>query len=172
VMAHLRQASRITKLPPAEQFAAAELFRGTMMRHSVIVYRDDGPSHFQPISFAGDNWMRYVPIRMSGTICVQDRLPAAVLINQNHTYSDILMTIDATEMRMLDAIDANRSIGDILEATPTSQQRQRRPDARNFFERLWWHDQVVFDSSRALRPQAPSGRVSSGAQEPVPACSK
>ena len=92
--------------------------------------------------------MSYVPIRMSETICVQDRLPAAVLINQNHTYTDLLMTIDATEKRMFDAIDGARSIGDILKTTP-APPGQRQPDARTFFERLWWHDQVVFDASRS-----------------------
>jgi hypothetical protein len=88
-----------------------------------------------------------VPVRMSETICVQDRLPAAVLINQNHTYTDLLMTIDATEKRMFDAIDGTRSISEIVEATLPSSQGQ--PDARTFFERLWWHDQVVFDASRS-----------------------
>ena len=92
--------------------------------------------------------MSYVPIRMSETICVQDRLPAAVLINQNHTYTDLLMTIDATEKLMFDAIDGTRSIRDILETTP-APPGQRQPDARTFFERLWWHDQVVFDASRS-----------------------
>ena len=91
--------------------------------------------------------MSYVPIRMSETICVQDRLPAAVLINQNHTYTDLLMTIDATEKRMFDAIDGTRSIGEILEATLPSSQGERQP--RTFFEQLWWHDQVVFDASRS-----------------------
>ena len=91
--------------------------------------------------------MSYVPIRMSETICVKDRLPAAVLINQNHTYTDLVMTIDATEKRMFDAIDGTRSIGEILEATLPSSQRQS--DAGTFFERLWWHDQVVFDASRS-----------------------
>ena len=55
---------------------------------------------------------------MSETICVQERLPpgaAAVLINQNHTYTDLFMTISATEKRLFDAIDGNRTIGDILE---------------------------------------------------------
>ncbi len=89
--------------------------------------------------------MSYVPIRMSETICVQDRLPAAVLINQNHTYTDLIMTIDATEKLMFDAIDGSRSIRDILETTG-----QRQPDAGSFFERLWWHDQVVFDVSRCV----------------------
>ena len=152
VMAHIPQASRIAQLPLPEQYAAVELFRGTMVRHSVIVYRDDSPMAFQPISFAGDTWLRYVPIRMAETICVQERLPpgaAAVLINQSHTYTDLLLTIDAAEKRIFDAIDGNRSIGDILELTLPSSGGQGQPDARSFFERLWWHDQVVFDISRS-----------------------
>jgi SAM-dependent methyltransferase len=143
VMARLPQALRIAELEPPAQFAAVELFRGTMVRHSVVVYRDDSP--FQQMSFAGDAWMSYVPIRVTETICVQERLPAGaagVLINQNHTYRDLFMPIDATEKRMFDAIDGQRSIGDILKTTlPQS-------DAGSFFERLWWHDQVVFDTSR------------------------
>src|SRR5271156_96107 len=149
VMARLPQSVRIAELSPAEQFAAVELFRGTMVRHSVIVHRNDSPSPIPPISFADDSWLSYVPIRMSETICVQDRLPAAVLINQNHTYTDLLMTIDATEKRMFDAIDGTRSISEILETTLPSSQGQRQSDARTFFERLWWHDQVVFDATRS-----------------------
>jgi SAM-dependent methyltransferase len=149
VMARLPQSVRIAELSPAEQFAAVELFRGTMVRHSVIVHRNDSPSPIPPISFDGDSWLSYVPIRMSETICVQDRLPAAVLINQNHTYTDLIMTIDATEKLMFDAIDAHRSIRDILKTTPPAPPGQRQPDARSFFERLWWHDQIVFDASRS-----------------------
>jgi SAM-dependent methyltransferase len=149
VMARLPHSVPIAELSPAEQFAAVELFRGTMVRHSVIVHRNDSPSPIPPISFTGDSWMSYVPIRMSETICVQDRLPAAVLINQNHTYTDLVMTIDATEKRMFDAIDGTRSIGEILEASLASSGGQRQPDPRGFFERLWWHDQVVFDASRS-----------------------
>ena len=149
VMAGLPQALQMAELSPAEQFAAVELFRGTMVRHSIIARRDDSPS--QPISFAGDGWMSYVPIRMTETICVQERLPAGaagVLINQNHTYRDLFMPIDATEKRMFDAIDGQRSIGDIfeMERTLPSSPGQRQPDAR-FFERLWWYDQLVFDTS-------------------------
>jgi SAM-dependent methyltransferase len=150
VMARLPEALRMTGLPPAEQFAAVELFRGTMVRHSAIVYRDDSPHPLEPVSFAGDASLNYVPIRTSETICVQERLPAGaagVLINQNHTYTDLLMTIDAAEKRMFDAIDGNLSIGDIAETNLNSSPRQRQLDARTFFERLWWYDQVVFDRS-------------------------
>jgi len=141
----------LTKLPLAEQYAAAELFRGTMVRHSVIAYRDDTPVDSPAISFAGDAWLRYVPIRMPETISVQERLPsgaASVLINKSHTYTDIFLTVNATEKRLFDAIDGNRTIGDILKTTlPTSQGQSQRDAARTFFEKLWWHDQVVFDTS-------------------------
>jgi SAM-dependent methyltransferase len=151
VMAQIPQASQIAQLPLEEQYAVVELFRGTMVRHSVIVYRNDRPRNTHAVSFAGDEWPRYVPIRISDTICVQERLPdgaAAVLINRNHTYRDIFMPINSTEKRLFDAVDGNRTIGEILEGTMTSPERSHQDLARTFFERLWWHDQVVFDASR------------------------
>ena len=140
------------KLAIEDQYATTELFRGTMLRHSVIAHRNDDASGGERISFAGDAWLRYVPIRMPDTVCVRERLPpgaAAVLISQSHTYHDIYLPIDATEMRIVDSIDGDRSIGDIIGQTlPASQQAPPNAVARAFFERLWWHDQVVFDVSR------------------------
>jgi SAM-dependent methyltransferase len=155
VMAQIPQASRIAQLSLEEQYAAVELFRGTMVRHSMVVYQDDNPGDSQQVSFAGDTWLDYVPIRMSDTICVQERLPAgaaAVLINQNHTYRDIFMPIDSTEKSLLDAINGKCSIGDIVKKTlPSSQGNLQLDMARPFFERLWWYDQVVFDASQQHR---------------------
>jgi SAM-dependent methyltransferase len=152
VMTQVPQGSRIGRLPPAEQYAVAELFRGTMARHSLVVYRSDSPGTAEPISFSGDAWRGYVPIRMADTICVQERLPpgaAGVLINRTHTYRDLLMPISATEKRWLDAIDGQRCIGEIVEDKfSTSQSEQQIDAARAFFQRLWWYDQVVFDASR------------------------
>lgn len=151
VMAQIPQATRMAKLPAAEQYAAVELFRGTMVRHSCIAYRNDSPDRNQDVSFAGNAWLGYVPVRMPDTSCVQERLPpgaAAVLINQNHTYTDLVMAIGAIEKGWLDAVDGNRSIGDILEnRAPDSQKEMLLDKARAFFERLWWYDQVVFDAS-------------------------
>jgi SAM-dependent methyltransferase len=143
-IANIPQASRIAQLPLVDQYAAAELFRGTMVTHSMVLYRND-VSNLQLVSFAGDAWLSYVPIRMSDTICVQERLPpgaAAVLINQNHTYRDLVMRIDSTEKSLFDAIDGNSSIRDIVQRTLPSSQSV----ARRVFERLWWHDQVVFQT--------------------------
>jgi SAM-dependent methyltransferase len=152
VMANIPQASRMAQLPLAEQYAAVELFRGTMIRHSVIAYRDDSPGAPQAIDFGGDAWPGYVPIRMADTICIQERLPAgaaAVLINRTHTYTDLIMPIDTTEKRMFDAIDGKRSIGEITRRMAPSSRKQSPLDlARAVFERLWWYDEVVFDSSR------------------------
>ncbi len=143
-IANIPQASRIAQLPFEEQYATVELFRGTMVTHSAVLYRNDSPDR-QRVSFAGDAWLNYVPIRMSDTICVQERLPpgaAAVLINQNHTYRDLVMPIDSTEKCLFDAIDGNSSIGGILQKTLRSSQNV----ASDFFERLWWYDQVVFQT--------------------------
>jgi len=155
VIAKIPQATRMAHLSLAEQYAAIELFRGTMVRHSVIAYRNDSVCNPQHVSFADDAWLDYVPIRMSDTICVQDRLPPgaiAVLINQTHTYRDLVLPIGSTEKRLLDAIDGVRNIGDIVVRTLSSSHRRTDFDtARAFFERLWWHDQVVFDASQQPR---------------------
>jgi len=118
----------------------------------MVAYRDDSPGDAQLISFAGDAWLGYVPLRMPDTICVKERLPpgaAGVLINQTHAYRDLFMPVDSTEKRLFDAIDGNCSIGGIVERTLSSSQTKAQLDmARTFFEKLWWYDQVVFDASR------------------------
>ena len=144
-------APRLAQLSLAEQYAAVELFRGTMVRHSVIAYRNDSPVKAQPIGFAGDDWLDYVPLRMPDTLCIQDRLPpgaAAVLINPTHAYRDLIMPIDSTEKSLFDAIDGVRTIGEVVEGTlPSPQAKPQLELARTFFESLWHYDQVVFDAS-------------------------
>jgi SAM-dependent methyltransferase len=154
VMARIPQATRLKKLSLAEQYAAVELFRGTTVRHSIVAYRNDNPGGSQPVSFAGDAWLRYVPIRMPETICVRDRLPpdaAGVLINQSHTCRDLFLPIDPTEQLLFDTIDGRCSIEEIVARTLVSSHMMAPLDkARTFFEKLWWYDQVVFDTSRLL----------------------
>jgi SAM-dependent methyltransferase len=155
VVAKIPQASRLAELSLADQYAAVELFRGTMVRHSMVVYRNDRPGGSRPVGFDDDTWRGYVPIRMSDTICVQERLPpgaAAVLINRTHTYRDLFMPIDSTEKKLFDAIDGRCSVGDIVQSVSSSLQTKLQLEmARNFFERLWWYDQVVFDASPQTR---------------------
>jgi hypothetical protein len=51
------------------------------------------------------------------------------------------MPIDAAEKRLFDRVDGVRTLGEIADDVPAAM-------ARDFFERLGWWDQVVFDSSR------------------------
>jgi SAM-dependent methyltransferase len=135
----------LNRLPVEQQYAAVELFRGSMVRHSLVAYRDDGPDR-APVDFAGDAWLGYVPLRRPDTVMVQERLQpgaAAVLINRHHSYTDLYLPITAQQKALVDAIDGRRSIGEI------APDPVLRRVARVLFEGLWWYDQVVFDLSRA-----------------------
>lgn len=146
VMSRIAAVLRMAALPPASQYAAAELFRGTMTHHSVIACRDDEARAEPVISFADEAWRQYIPIRSSEALYVQERLPVgavALLANRGHATSDTRLPINARERRLLEAVDGRCSIGELL-----SQQTHASDDAvRAFFERLWWHDQAVFDAS-------------------------
>lgn len=136
--------ARLTQLSAPEQYAAIELFRGTMLRHSAIVYRDDNPLAAQPIQFADEQWRDYIPHRLPQTICVEEKLPlgaAAVLINQSHTCPDIYLPINQQEKRLLGGIDGQRNIAEITRHTAIKQTDY----VQAFFEKLWWYDQVVFE---------------------------
>ena len=86
--------ARLIALTAEAQYAAIELFRGTMVRHGVVAYRKDRPAQGAPVDFEGEAWLGYTPIRLPDTLAVRDRLPpgaAAVLINRNHTYTDLYL---------------------------------------------------------------------------------
>ena len=80
-----------------------------------------------------------------------DCLPGAagVLLSRYHASPDLILVIDAREKRMFDAIDGRRSIAEIVDSARGDSTW--RHAARVFFERLWWHDQAVFDRSPAQR---------------------
>src|SRR5258705_6498991 len=149
MIAKTPHAARLASLPAPLQHAAVELFRGTMVRHKLIAYRDDRVEESQPINFTGEHWREYVPIPVPWTVCVRERLPpgkVAVLINRSHQFTDLILTVEKNEDRLIGAIDGRRSLGEILEHVGKSLDERQ---ALGFFERLWQYDQVVFDASRA-----------------------
>lgn len=151
VLASIPQAQRMARLPLAEQFAAVELFRGTLLTHSVVAYRDDRPGGSPQPDFTGDACLGFVPILHPDTICVRERLPpgaAAVLINRTHTCRDLVLPISESEMRLFVAIDGRRTVGEIdASSAGAGQDADSSGFARRFFERLWLWDQVVCDTS-------------------------
>lgn len=149
VIKQLPQAGDISRLPTEEQYAVIELFRGTMSRHSAIIYNHEHQNNLHEISFDGNAWLRYLPIRIPDTICIQDRLPAgaaAVLINRAHTCNDLFLVLSEKEKRIFDSIDGQSTIAEIAERTSSlSDQQSHLHLTCKFFEQLWWHDQVVFE---------------------------
>jgi len=144
LMSRLPHSVRMAKISVADQYAAAELFRGNMMRHSAIAYRDDNPD-LPRIGFDGHAWLGYVPIRLPDTLTAREQLPpgiAAILINRTHAYRDICLPVRPHEMQLLEAMDGTRKLREML-----AKPAEREP-ARSLFERLWWHDQIVFDATQ------------------------
>jgi SAM-dependent methyltransferase len=140
-------AARLGSLAPPLQHAAVELLRGTMTKHSFTAYRDDHLGESQPVTFEGDAWRGYVPLRLPWTLCIRDRTPSgsvAVLINRAHTYPDLALPINAAQDRIYAAIDGNRSIDEILQSTAGAADDEQ---ARRFIEQLWEYDQIVFDAT-------------------------
>jgi hypothetical protein len=140
-------AARLASLPPPLQHAAVELLRGTMDKHNFIAYRDDRLAESQPIAFDGRAWLNYVPLRLPWTLCLRERLPAgaaAVLINRAHVYPDLALPLNAAQERVFAAIDGKRTVDDILRsaAGPSGVDQ-----GREFIERLWRYDQIVFDAT-------------------------
>ena len=135
-LSELPHGRRIAEMPVADQYAALELFRGTMVRHSFIAYRADEPP--TDVRFDDDRWRAYVPVRTTTSVAVQDRLPdgvAAALLNRAHTFSDLVLFTTPEQKQIWELIDGHRAIDEIS-------------DDVAFFERLWWHDLIVIDASR------------------------
>jgi hypothetical protein len=146
LIAESPHASRLIALPEREQYMAMELWRGLMTIHSLVVHRSDVNNDGLKVRFDDERYLRYVPIRLPWTICVQEELPAdvaGILLNQTHVFDDLMLFIDAREKRMFEAIDGRRSISEILDKV------KEKGTSPLFFKKLWWYDQVVFDTSKA-----------------------
>lgn len=134
-------AARLSALPAREQFAALELWRGTMSAHSLVAHRSGTPS----FEFDLDRCSEYVPLRLPTTLCLQERLPAgaaAVVLNRSHPYPDLVLMLDPQGKRVFDAIDGQRTVKEITDYTTVPGS-----DTRRLFQKLWWYDQITFDAS-------------------------
>jgi len=141
-------ASKLAALPEREQYIEMELWRGRMANHSFVAHRDDRKSDGAKIGFNDKRYLQYVTVRLPWTMCVTEGLPpgaAGALVNQTHTFDDLYVLVNKQEKQLFEAIDGRRSVSEIVETLPASALL-----AREFFEKLWWCDQVVFDASKAV----------------------
>jgi hypothetical protein len=125
-----------------------ELFRGTMVMHSLVAWAAGAPDTWATDPLSIDGWEALVPIRLPAARTIEERLPAgaaAVLLNSEHTYPDLVLPIAGYQKRLLDGVDGHRPIGEIAAEMGSPPDRTRA-----FFGDLWRWDQVVFDGSAAL----------------------
>jgi hypothetical protein len=145
-------AKRLAEPPAEKQHAALELLRGTMIKHELIAYRIDRATEAESFDFDSERWLNYVPLRNPDAITVKERLPAgavAVLLNPMHTHTDIILPIDESEERLLEAIDGSRSFSNIFQLIADDlQDDASQHRAFEYFQQLWRHDQIVLDASR------------------------
>jgi len=133
--------TRIASLSRREQYAALELFRGTMTRHSFIAHHSANNIDDPLSGFDDERWRRYVPLKPHTVIAVEERLPpgaAAALLNRAHEFTDLVMFANGDEKTVFDAIDGQRTMAE-LSAEPA------------VFRRLYDHDLIVIDASATRR---------------------
>jgi SAM-dependent methyltransferase len=146
LIAESPHASRLIALPEREQYLAMELWRGLMTIHSLVIYRSDANNDGMKVRFDDERYLRYVPIRLPWTVLIQEELPAGVsgiLLNETHVFDDLMLSLDPREKRMFEAIDGRRSISEIHDEV---NEKDASP---LLFKKLWWYDQIVFDTSKA-----------------------
>lgn len=142
---------RLDQLPLQDQYAAMELLRGTMLRHSAIVSHQSDQKDQYSVPFDHANWPACIPIRLPGSISVKDNLPPGantVLINQYHTFPDLVLPVDRSQMQIIEAVNGLRSMGEIISSLSSfGDPKMTENRARSFFQQLWSYDHVVFDTS-------------------------
>jgi len=144
-VARTPHATRLSQLPERVHHAAVELFRGTITQHSFVTYRSDRTKERQPISFAGEQWRTYIPIRLPWSECIREGLShgtVAVLINRAHKHPDLVLKINGWQFRLLHEVNGKQSLGEIARNSAKDEGR-----VREFVQQLWHYDQIVFDAS-------------------------
>jgi SAM-dependent methyltransferase len=140
--ARSRHAARLAARPAAEQHAAMELLRGTMITHTFVAVRDDRPPATYAVDLGRDDWLEHVPVPFVGSALVADDPPAgatAILRHRSHRDPDLALPVDTDQEAMFRGVDGRRTIAAI------AAHAGRRPDesVRAYFTALWRHDLVL-----------------------------
>jgi SAM-dependent methyltransferase len=139
IMSRLAHGERIALMADDDQYAAMELFRGTISRHSLIAYRDDSTLPSPLLEWEGDSWRDYVALIPPTVVGVEDGVPpgiAAAVINRDHVDRDLVCFLGSDELSLFRAIDGETRLGDLAGVSA------------GLTERLWMHDLVMIDASK------------------------
>lgn len=134
---------RYSDLSPDEGYAAMELFRGTMITHRFVAARDDQESPLSGSLEATDSRtlkpMPFPGARLNNLVV--PRGYAAQLWHPTHRYDDLLLNINADELKMYEAMNGKRTLADIAQQMGGDEMR-----IKSYYSKLWDHDQVMFQT--------------------------
>ena len=136
-------------LPPCQQWALVELFRGSMGSHEMIVCRSDRAVQSFEIHLDGEDWLSYVPLP-SPLLETEfnDLLPGSAMRVRcrGHLYREISVLLDATQAALCRSIDGSRSAGDLVALVDSEKADEAVSYVQNLLKSLWRYDYIWFQT--------------------------
>jgi hypothetical protein len=136
-------------LPPREQWALVELFRGSMGSHEMIACRSDRVASSFEVDLDGEDWLSYVPV-LSPLLETEfdDLLPGTAMRVRcrGHLYPEIKVLLDATQAALCRSIDGSRSAGDLVALVDSEKADEAVSYVQNLLISLWRYDYIWFQT--------------------------
>ena len=137
----------VLALAEEEQYAVVELYRASAASHELIVRRDDLPGEPYRVSFDGNEWEGYVPVRNPHVGVETESLPQGAVARlrwEAHQYPEIAVSLDATQAAVVDMIDDGMAVSDLMSATGLGEADGGVEYVRTFLESMWRFDYLWF----------------------------
>jgi SAM-dependent methyltransferase len=142
--------TRLLKLSPDAQYAAMELFRGHLDKHSFICCRDDRPAESWQVSLDDAEWATWIPIPQPtlGAYSVNDR-PGTVakIVCSAHEFPLRELHLTSQHFALLQLMDGKRTLGEIAAASGRADMAEQ---TRRLFKDLWDFDQIFLRRGQAV----------------------
>jgi hypothetical protein len=131
-------------LPPEQQWSIVEAVTLTIQKHIFLCCAPQRDPGGYTISFSGDHWLDYVPVRHPKSGVRQNPEPGAKLVDVSREHIEFSLSRGAAAL--LFSADGKKTIHEILDdkifaSIPTDQKTE---NARRFFERMWTAGHMFF----------------------------
>jgi SAM-dependent methyltransferase len=136
-------------LPPHQQWALVELFRGSMGSHEMIACRSDRERTSYDADLDGQDWLAYVPVLSPLLETEFDGLLPGTAMRircRGHLYSEISVLLDATQAALCRSIDGSRSAGDLVALVDAEETDESVSYVQNLLKSLWRYDYIWFQT--------------------------
>ena len=137
---------RLGKLDQPSQFEAMELFRGSMTRHTALLYRDSAEGAVQ---VSKRHMRQAIPIPTPNTHELRDDVPdgfEVVLVSGLHRDPDLYLPLTMSELEVYHSIDGETTAKSIAAALAYDSEEELE-QFDDLLNRLWLNDHIQLDLS-------------------------